>query len=173
MLLCTPAAAAKQSAAAAAAPAEESALHAAAQQDNAADTTTASSNLPNPTHAGYLEVERNAGSKIYYQYYEADEPSPSANTPIILWLQVCRGGVVAGVRCCHQPLLVPAAHAVLTNLVSIAADSPLPSFASPHHPDHLSTRAHVPTHNNNRVVPAAPACLAPFTSTAPSSCRQT
>jgi hypothetical protein len=28
--------------------------------------------LPNPTHAGYLDVERNAGSKIYYQYYEAD-----------------------------------------------------------------------------------------------------
>lgn len=29
-------------------------------------------NLPNPTHAGYLDVEKNAGSKIYYQYYEAD-----------------------------------------------------------------------------------------------------
>lgn len=29
-------------------------------------------NLPNPTHAGYLDVARNAGSKIYYQFYEAD-----------------------------------------------------------------------------------------------------
>jgi hypothetical protein len=32
----------------------------------------AGGNLPNPTHAGYLDVEKNAGSKIYYQYYEAD-----------------------------------------------------------------------------------------------------
>jgi aspartate/tyrosine/aromatic aminotransferase len=29
-------------------------------------------NLPNPTHAGYLDIQKNAGSKIYYQYYEAD-----------------------------------------------------------------------------------------------------
>jgi vitellogenic carboxypeptidase-like protein len=44
--------------------------------------------LPNPTHAGYLDVERNAGSKIYYQYYEADSPYPDVNkAPIILWLQ--------------------------------------------------------------------------------------
>lgn len=37
--------------------------------------------LPNPTHAGYLDVEVNAGSKIYYQYYEADselQRSPAA-----------------------------------------------------------------------------------------------
>jgi vitellogenic carboxypeptidase-like protein len=45
-------------------------------------------NLPNPTHAGYLDVEKNAGSKIYYQYYEADSPYPDVKkAPIILWLQ--------------------------------------------------------------------------------------
>lgn len=37
-----------------------------------AATESLQENLPNPTHAGYLDVERNAGSKIYYQYYEAD-----------------------------------------------------------------------------------------------------
>jgi aspartate/tyrosine/aromatic aminotransferase len=29
-------------------------------------------NLPNPTSSGYLDIHKNAGSKIYYQYYEAD-----------------------------------------------------------------------------------------------------
>lgn len=29
-------------------------------------------NLPNPTHSGYLDVDTNADSMIYYQYYEAD-----------------------------------------------------------------------------------------------------
>jgi vitellogenic carboxypeptidase-like protein len=44
--------------------------------------------LPNPTHSGYLDIQKNAGSKIYYQYYEADSPYPDAKrAPIILWLQ--------------------------------------------------------------------------------------
>lgn len=34
-------------------------------------------NLPNPTSSGYLEIHKNAGSKIYYQYYEADSKHPS------------------------------------------------------------------------------------------------
>jgi len=32
----------------------------------------AAADLPNPTHSGYLDVDANADSKIYYQYYEAD-----------------------------------------------------------------------------------------------------
>jgi vitellogenic carboxypeptidase-like protein len=45
-------------------------------------------NLPNPTSSGYLDIQKNAGSKIYYQYYEADSPYPDIKkAPIILWLQ--------------------------------------------------------------------------------------
>lgn len=48
----------------------------------------AAADLPNPTHSGYLDVDANADSKIYYQYYEADSPYPDVQTaPIILWLQ--------------------------------------------------------------------------------------
>ncbi len=51
-------------------------------------------NLPNPTHAGYLDVERNAGSKIYYQYYEADSELCSATPAVMLTQPQHRGWVL-------------------------------------------------------------------------------
>jgi aspartate/tyrosine/aromatic aminotransferase len=39
--------------------------------------------LPNPTHSGYLDIQKNAGSKIYYQYYEADSKcSPGSSSQL-------------------------------------------------------------------------------------------
>lgn len=47
------------------------------------------SNLPYPTHAGYLPVQNALGSAMYYAYFEAEHPYPNKETaPIILWLQV-------------------------------------------------------------------------------------
>jgi vitellogenic carboxypeptidase-like protein len=46
-------------------------------------------NLPNPTHAGYLPVQNALGSAMYYAYFEAEHPYPNKETaPIVLWLQV-------------------------------------------------------------------------------------
>lgn len=51
--------------------------------------------LPEPTHFGYLDVNREKGSNMFYMYYEAMEPAADpSTTPIVLWLQV--GGRVPG-----------------------------------------------------------------------------
>ena len=42
--------------------------------------------LPNVTYSGYLDVNKHDGSRIFYSYYEAQEPHKHA--PILLWLQV-------------------------------------------------------------------------------------
>jgi hypothetical protein len=41
-------------------------------------------NLPNPTHAGYIDVQKNAGSAMYYQYYEADSACVCVAIPDVL-----------------------------------------------------------------------------------------
>lgn len=41
---------------------------------------------PNVTHSGYLDVDKDDGSRIFYSYYEAQ--NWHENAPIILWLQV-------------------------------------------------------------------------------------
>ncbi|GFR46687.1 hypothetical protein Agub_g8305 [Astrephomene gubernaculifera] len=44
--------------------------------------------LPEPTSFGYLEVNPEKGSEMFYMYYEAQEPIKSDKpTPIVLWLQ--------------------------------------------------------------------------------------
>ena len=43
--------------------------------------------MPNVTYSGYLDVSREAGSAIFYSYYESQYDN-SSSTPIILWLQV-------------------------------------------------------------------------------------
>jgi hypothetical protein len=43
--------------------------------------------LPNVTHSGYLEVDKEDGSQIFYTYYEAQE-KVDKDTPVLLWLQV-------------------------------------------------------------------------------------
>lgn len=47
----------------------------------------ASSDLPNTTSSGYLDLRKSDGSQMFYAYYEAEE-SRTNNTPILLWLQV-------------------------------------------------------------------------------------
>lgn len=42
--------------------------------------------LPNVTHSGYLEVDKEDGSQIFYTYYEAQE-KVDKDTPVLLWLQ--------------------------------------------------------------------------------------
>lgn len=46
-----------------------------------------SETVPNKTHSGYLDVNKQDGSKIFYTYYEAQEVKKGC--PILLWLQVC------------------------------------------------------------------------------------
>ncbi|EFJ43239.1 hypothetical protein VOLCADRAFT_66092 [Volvox carteri f. nagariensis] len=44
--------------------------------------------LPEPTSYGYLDVNPEKGSAMYYMYFEAQEASPhDKDVPIILWLQ--------------------------------------------------------------------------------------
>ncbi|GIL69722.1 hypothetical protein Vretifemale_703 [Volvox reticuliferus] len=44
--------------------------------------------LPEPTSYGYLDVNAEKGSAMYYMYYEAQEASPDDDdVPIVLWLQ--------------------------------------------------------------------------------------
>lgn len=43
--------------------------------------------LPIVTHSGYLHVDKEDGSQIFYTYYEAEE-EVGKGTPVLLWLQV-------------------------------------------------------------------------------------
>ncbi|KAG2422906.1 hypothetical protein HXX76_015733 [Chlamydomonas incerta] len=44
--------------------------------------------LPKPTSFGYLDVNKDKGSQMFYMYYEAQEaPAGSERVPIVLWLQ--------------------------------------------------------------------------------------
>jgi len=57
--------------------------------------------LPNVTHSGYLEVDKEDGSHIFYTYYEA-QGKVDKNTPILLWLQVrYLTQVMTRTRCRH------------------------------------------------------------------------
>lgn len=40
-----------------------------------------------PTRSGYLPVNPATGSAIFYTFYEAQEPSPLSETPLLIWLQ--------------------------------------------------------------------------------------
>jgi hypothetical protein len=44
--------------------------------------------LPNVTHSGYLDVDQEAGTEMFFIFYEALEGTAGDDTPIILWLQV-------------------------------------------------------------------------------------
>ena len=43
--------------------------------------------LPNVTHSGYLDVNKDDGSQIFYSYYERQEHHNDASAPVLLWLQ--------------------------------------------------------------------------------------
>ena len=43
--------------------------------------------LPNVTHSGYLPIDPEDGSSMFYAYYEAQR-SVGAGVPIILWLEM-------------------------------------------------------------------------------------
>ena len=58
--------------------------------------------LPNVTHSGYLPIDPEDGSRMFYAYYEAQRGA-GANVPIILWLEV---------RC------LPMTHAALHNCLA-------------------------------------------------------
>ncbi|KAF8072930.1 SCPL50 [Scenedesmus sp. PABB004] len=74
-------------AAAAAAPAGERGEWQQQRQQHRPKPPPGADNLPHPTSAGYVDVDANHGSSIYYQYYEADSVHPRDTTPIVLWLQ--------------------------------------------------------------------------------------
>lgn len=42
----------------------------------------------NATQLGYLAVNEERGSKMFYMYYEARDVEARSTTPIVLWLQV-------------------------------------------------------------------------------------
>lgn len=42
----------------------------------------------NATQLGYLAVDDERGSKMFYMYYEARDVEAGSTTPIVLWLQV-------------------------------------------------------------------------------------
>ena len=46
--------------------------------------------LPNATMTGFLSVDITAKASLFYAYYKAQQPLHPENTPIVLWLQVCR-----------------------------------------------------------------------------------
>lgn len=48
-----------------------------------------SSNLPDVTHTGYLNVNKDDGSRIFYSYYESQQTLTVSTAPILLWLQAC------------------------------------------------------------------------------------
>lgn len=48
-----------------------------------------SSNLPYVTHTGYLNVNKDDGSRIFYSYYESQQTLTVSTAPILLWLQAC------------------------------------------------------------------------------------
>lgn len=64
--------------------------------------------VPNVTLAGYLPVNSEKEAAIFYTYYEAEQPS--ADLPIIIWLQVCQNTVNAG---CIQFTLKKLQHFIL------------------------------------------------------------
>ena len=43
--------------------------------------------IPGLTHSGYLTVDPDAGSKLFYMFYEAQERAGAEQAPICLWLQ--------------------------------------------------------------------------------------
>ena len=43
--------------------------------------------IPGLTHSGYLIVDSDAGSKLFYMFYEAQECAGAEQAPICLWLQ--------------------------------------------------------------------------------------
>ena len=43
--------------------------------------------MPGLTHFGYLLVDPDAGSKLFYMFYEAQERAGAEQPPICLWLQ--------------------------------------------------------------------------------------
>ena len=43
--------------------------------------------IPGLTHSGYLTVDPDAGSKLFYMFYEAQEHDETEQPPICLWLQ--------------------------------------------------------------------------------------
>lgn len=50
----------------------------------------AATRLPSPTSSGYLSVNTELGSAIFYAYYEAQqEDIAEEERPLLLWLQVC------------------------------------------------------------------------------------
>lgn len=44
--------------------------------------------FPNFTHSGYLTVDPDKKSKMFFLYYEAHKEDVTDDTPIIIWLQV-------------------------------------------------------------------------------------
>lgn len=44
--------------------------------------------LPNATHSGYLDVDTESGSAMFFVFYEAQAGSITEDTPILVWLQV-------------------------------------------------------------------------------------
>ena len=54
------------------------------------ESNGASGILPDVTHSGYLVVNKDDGSRIFYSYYEAQAQQNEAGAPILLWLQVSR-----------------------------------------------------------------------------------
>jgi hypothetical protein len=114
----------------------------------------------NATHHGYLDVDRDRGSAMFYMFYEAREPqTPLQETPIILWLQVrARPSIAApaaprtsgpGLPWTPPPSWAQQAGAPTPGCCCLPA-----IVASPH-----------------RAAPAAPAYSACSTSTAPTASR--
>ena len=46
--------------------------------------------LPNVTHSGYLDVNKNEQAALFYAYYERQNDTIGDGAPVILWLQVRR-----------------------------------------------------------------------------------
>lgn len=58
------------------------------EQRHGGNTAADKLTLPEPKHFGFLDVNRDKGSNMYYMYYEASEPAADpSTTPIVLWLQ--------------------------------------------------------------------------------------
>jgi aspartate/tyrosine/aromatic aminotransferase len=59
-------------------------------------------NLPNPTASGYLDIHKNAGSKIYYQYYEADSKHTGSSTAVPTSMAVILAQVLIAPMFCRS-----------------------------------------------------------------------